>query len=68
MSMRTRLACVTLALILSACEQTDDLNRVVGEMASDRIELTAEVKRADRRNPRQRRRFGHEGTTTTAPG
>lgn len=43
MSMRTRLACVTLALILSACEQTDDLNRVVGEMASDRIELTAEV-------------------------
>lgn len=43
MSMRTRLACVSLALILSACEQTDDLNRVVGEMASDRIELTAEV-------------------------
>jgi HlyD family secretion protein len=30
-------------MVLAACDQPDDTNRVVGEMASDRIELTAEV-------------------------
>lgn len=31
------------ALLLSACDSSPDTNRVVGELASDRIELSAEV-------------------------
>ncbi len=31
------------AMLLSACESSSDENRIVGELASDRIELTAEV-------------------------
>ena len=31
------------ALVVAACDSADDLNVVVGELASDRIELVAEV-------------------------
>jgi len=40
--MRIQWMFATLAM-LSACDSTNDDNRVVGELASDRIELTAEV-------------------------
>lgn len=42
----SRLTCLTLllaTLALSACTSKDDANRVVGELASDRVELTAEA-------------------------
>lgn len=40
----TRIAIVTLALsVLAACGPEDDSNRVVGELASDRMEITADV-------------------------
>jgi HlyD family secretion protein len=42
----SRLTCLTLlltTLALSACTSNDDANRVVGELASDRVELTAEA-------------------------
>jgi HlyD family secretion protein len=43
--MNTRRALLLLAtmIALGACESSTDENRVVGELASDRIELTAEV-------------------------
>ena len=31
------------ALVLTACDNADEINVVVGELASDRIELVAEV-------------------------
>lgn len=34
---------IAILVSLSACDSTEDLNRVVGELASERIELTAEV-------------------------
>ncbi len=34
---------VACALVLSACDSSQDENRIVGELASDRIELTAEA-------------------------
>ena len=43
MRMRRLLTNASLALLLGACGQADEINRVVGDMASDRIELTAEV-------------------------
>ena len=34
---------VAIALLLGACESADDQSRIVGELASDRVELTAEA-------------------------
>ena len=36
-------AMISLALVIAACGAADDSNHVVGELASDRIELTAEA-------------------------
>jgi len=43
MNSRLLLASLAAALLLSACESDPDTNLVVGELASDRIELTAEA-------------------------
>ncbi len=43
MNSRLRLAGIACALLLAACDNASDENRVVGELASDRIELTAEA-------------------------
>ena len=43
MNSRLLLASLAAALLLSACEADPDTNLVVGELASDRIELTAEA-------------------------
>jgi len=43
MNARPLLAWLAAALLLGACESEPDTNRVVGELASDRIELTAEA-------------------------
>jgi len=43
MRMRILLASMASIMVLGACGQTDNLSRVVGELASDRVELTAEV-------------------------
>ncbi len=43
MNSRNLMTALSGAMVLVACGQTDDANRVVGAMASDRIELTAEV-------------------------
>ncbi len=40
--MHTRILSLAAILTLTACESADNLNRAVGELASDRIELTAE--------------------------
>ncbi|MDH3339317.1 MAG: HlyD family efflux transporter periplasmic adaptor subunit [Gammaproteobacteria bacterium] len=43
MNSRLHLAWITWPLLLAACDDASDANRVVGELASDRIELTAEA-------------------------
>jgi HlyD family secretion protein len=43
MNSRSLMTALSGAMVLVACGQTDEPNRVVGAMASDRIELTAEV-------------------------
>jgi len=43
MNSRRHLFLVACALTLGACESATDNNRIVGELASDRIELTAEA-------------------------
>ena len=43
MNSRSLIMALSSTMVLAACDQPDDINRVVGEMASDRIELTAEV-------------------------
>lgn len=43
MTLRYHLFLVASALALGACDSSTDENRIVGELASDRIELTAEV-------------------------
>ena len=43
MNVRRRLLLAAGALVLTACDTPTDENRIVGELASDRIELTAEV-------------------------
>jgi len=43
MNFRRHLFLVACALTLGACESATDNNRIVGELASDRIELTAEA-------------------------
>ncbi len=43
MNSRSLMTALSGAMVLIACGQTHDANRVVGAMASDRIELTAEV-------------------------
>lgn len=43
MNIRTLAASAVCIVALSACGAADDANRVVGELSSDRIELTAEV-------------------------
>jgi HlyD family secretion protein len=43
MRKRILLASMASIMVLGACGQTDNLSRVVGELASDRVELTAEV-------------------------
>ena len=40
--MQTVTASILLAMLLGACESAEESNRVVGELASDRLELTAE--------------------------
>ncbi len=43
MNMRSLIAACLSILILAACAEPDGSNTIVGEMASDRVELTAEV-------------------------
>lgn len=43
MNMHATCAWVACALLLGACDSSSDTNRIVGELASDRIELTAEA-------------------------
>jgi HlyD family secretion protein len=43
MNMRNLMAACLSIMILTACTEPDGVNTIVGEMASDRIELTAEV-------------------------
>ena len=43
MNVRRHLLLAAGALVLTACDTSTDENRIVGELASDRIELTAEV-------------------------
>ena len=43
MNPRLLTAWIVSALLVSACDSSTDVNRIVGELASDRIELTAEV-------------------------
>ena len=43
MNPRAYVACIACVLLLAACDNDDQNNRIVGELASDRIELTAEA-------------------------
>jgi len=43
MSRPTLFMLLSATLLLSACDSADDANRIVGELASDRVELTAEA-------------------------
>lgn len=43
MNAHGRLAALATLFLLAACDSASDNNRIVGELASDRIELTAEV-------------------------
>lgn len=43
MNKRTALFALATALLMTACSSDSDANRIVGELASDRVELTAEA-------------------------
>ena len=43
MNARSPWTLIACAMVMSACDSSTDSNRIVGELTSDRIELTAEI-------------------------